>query len=150
MTNGNLDTFKSNIKEQYENAKKKLISTNIIFNISDVNLENEYNNVIKLMDKESLNCHQGKSHYAILTSTETKEKKLQSELHTISDNFLKKTDILTNPKYETAIEEELSLYNQQKALDALNETNKLMLANNVVFAGNPQIVSHLGGGISWF
>ena len=39
-----------------------------------------------------------------------------------TDNFFKQTDIITNPKYETAIEEEILIHNQQKTLEASLQT----------------------------
>lgn len=145
-----IHTFKSNIKKQYETATQKLNDSRIVFNVKSINLENEYNNVIKLMDKEFLDFKQCNSHYSILSSTAMKEYKLNSELQTISDNFLRQISILTNPKYILGLEEELIANEQQQKLIELEQKQLEKLRNGILFISTKEIADKVINTNRWF
>jgi len=130
-----ISQIKKYIKEKYELSKKQLMSDKIVFNVKVSTLDKEYAKVVKDIDVEFVNFQQGKNHYSIFTSSNMKEIKLDSEIKNISDNFLRQINILTDPKYMLALEEEVTAYElQQKQLE--------ILSNNIIFIA-PKVVANL-------
>jgi len=137
-----ISQIKTYIKEKYELSKKQLMSDKIVFNVKVSTLDKEYAKVIKDIDVEFINFQQGKNHYSIFTSSNMKEIKLDSEIKNISDNFLRQINILTDPKYMLALEEEATAYElQQKQLE--------ILSNNTIYIAEEGIVNKLANSY-WF
>ena len=144
-----ISQIKTHIKEKYELSKKQLTSDKIVFNVKVNTLDKEYANVIKDIDAEFVNFQQGKNHYSIFTSSNMKEIKLDSEIKMISDNFLRQIDILTDPKYVLALEEEVTAYELQREISELKQKQLEDLAKNVTFLAPEDTVNKVTNSY-WF
>lgn len=144
-----ISQIKTHIKEKYELSKKQLTSDKNVFNVKVSTLDKEYTNVIKDIDAEFVNFQQGKNHYSIFTSSNMKEIKLDSEIKMISDNFLRQIDILTDPKYMLALEEEVTAYELQREISELKQKQFEYLDNNTIFGASKEMAEKLGASY-WF
>jgi hypothetical protein len=144
-----ISQIKTHIREKYELSKKQLTSDKIVFNVKVNTLDKEYANVIKDIDAEFVNFQQGKNHYSIFTSSNMKEIKLDSEIKMISDNFLRQIDILTDPTYVLALEEEVTAYELQREISELKQKQLEDFAKNTTFITSEETAKKLANSY-WF
>ena len=77
-----------------------------------------------------------------------KEIKLDSELNSISDKFLREISILTDPKYMVALEDELTNSIQEQELSDLKQKQLEKFAKTIQFVASNQVSNQLLG--YWF